>query len=92
MPRLDINLNGDGMLRDIPPHKLATTREPIKVGVLEGGMASGAPSVAIAMTLPHMGGTVLGETSLALFLSAALAMYARYGDAGTGIRITVEEP
>lgn len=52
---------------------------PIEVGGLEGGMASGKPSVAFAFTLPD-GSAVLAETSLALLLSAADALKAVYGD------------
>lgn len=83
MPWIDIILNGDGMVRDVPAEKLAYTTEPIRVGVLEGGMSSGKPSVAIAVFLPNDGGCVVAETSLALFLSAADAFKARFGDPRT---------
>lgn len=80
MPRLDIIFKGDGAFADVPPDKLAHTTEPIRITALEGGMQSGRPSIAIGMFLPHGGGCVIGETSLALFLSAADAFKARYGD------------
>ena len=51
----------------------------IQVTGLEGGMQSGRPSVAIRLDLED-GRVVLAETSLALFLSAADALKARYGD------------
>jgi hypothetical protein len=80
MARLDIILDGAGMVKDVPPAKLAHTTEPLRIGGLAGGMSSGKPSVAIAVFLPNNGGCVLAETSLALFLSAADALKARYGD------------
>lgn len=80
MPAINIILDASGMVNDIPPGKIAHTTEPIRIGGLEGGMQSGKPSVAIAAILPNGGGCVLAETSLALFLSAADALRARYGD------------
>lgn len=58
---------------------IQNVREGIEVGVLPAGMASGAPSVAICVPLPN-GRVVIAETSLALFLTAADAFRARYGD------------
>lgn len=80
MPRIDIILDGDGAFKDVPKEKLGHTTEPIRVVALEGGMKSGKPSVAIGVFLPHGGGCVIAETSLALFLSAADALRARFGD------------
>lgn len=79
MAVLDIILDGEGMVRDVAREKLVHVTAPLKVGALAGGMASGAPSIAIAVPLPD-GRTVVAETSLALFLSAADAFRARYGD------------
>ncbi len=53
--------------------------EPFRVGGLPGGMASGKTSVAFDIPLPD-GRHVLAETSLELFLAAADALRARYGD------------
>lgn len=80
MPRLDVILDGDGAVTDVPLEKIGHTTEPIKVAALAGGMQSGKPSVAICMYLPHGGGCVIGETSLALFLTAADILKARFGD------------
>lgn len=80
MPMLSIILNGDGAFAHVPPEKLGHTTEPITVAALEGGMASGKPSICIGMFLPNDGGCVVGETSLALFLAAADAFKARFGD------------
>ncbi len=55
------------------------TTEPIGVTGLMGGMESGKPSVALRIDLQD-GSSVIAETSLALFLSAADALKARYGD------------
>jgi hypothetical protein len=46
-------------------------------------MESGKPSVCIGVFLPNNGGCVLAETSLALFLTAADALKARFGDPRT---------
>jgi hypothetical protein len=51
----------------------------IQVAGLEGGMQSGLPSVTIRIDLPN-GEVVLAETSMRLFLNAAKAFMARYGD------------
>lgn len=55
---------------------------PIGVTGLEGGMKSGKPSAALRLDLPD-GRIVIAETSLALFLTAADALKARYGDPRT---------
>lgn len=46
---------------------------------LEGGMASGKPSVAFAFNLPD-GRFVFAQTSLAMLLTVADALRGRYGD------------
>lgn len=51
----------------------------IEIAGLEGGMASGLPSVAMRLDLPD-GRVVVAETSLVLFLTAADGLKARYGD------------
>lgn len=58
------------------------TTRPIGVTGLSGGMASGKPSVALRIDLDD-GSSVIAETSLALFLTAADALKARYGDPRT---------
>lgn len=87
MLSMKINLEGDGMLKDIPPERLVFSDGNIHVGVLEHGMESGLPFVGIALEVDGM--TVLGQTSLKLYLLSAFAIYARYGDAGTGITMMV---
>jgi hypothetical protein len=51
----------------------------IEIGALQGGMASGAPSVALCIQLPD-GRVVLAETSMALLLTAADTLAELYGD------------
>lgn len=79
MPSIDIRLNGDGAFSDVPPEKLIHNLNPLRVSCLAAGMQSGKPSVAIGVFLDD-GGCVITETSLALFLAAADALRARYGD------------
>lgn len=50
-----------------------------RVGGAPNGTARGLPIVAVGIELPD-GTVALGETTLALFLSAADALRARYGD------------
>lgn len=52
---------------------------PVLVGVLEGGMTSGAPSVAIRIDLDD-GRHVVVETTAKLFVSAAKLIEGRYPD------------
>lgn len=79
MPSIDIRLIGDGAFDDVPKDKLIHNLKPLRIAGLSGGMVSGKPSVAIGVFLDD-GGCVLTETSLALFLSAADALKAKFGD------------
>ena len=82
MISLRIILQGDGCfsdLKDKDPERIIHVIEGISVALLEHGMKSGKPAVAIRIDLPD-DRTVIGETSLALFLSAADAFKARTGD------------
>lgn len=81
MPVLSLNFNEPAwpeLDRDRIIH-VGEGAPPIGVAVLEGGMASGAPSVALRVDLPD-GKVVVAETSLKLFLAAADALKARFGD------------
>ena len=84
MPTLILKLNGDGALAgELEGREVVRlTEAPITVAGLEGGMQSGKPSVALAIPLPD-GKVVLFETSLAVFLSAADGLRARFGDPRT---------
>ena len=82
MLAITLRLDGDGMLDDLGDRELVhlgNDAPPLRVGALAGGMASGRTSVAFGFELPD-GRVVLAETSLRLFLAAADALRARYGD------------
>lgn len=79
MISLTIRLDGDDALKGTPPDKIVHVTDPITVAGLTGGMTSGKPSVALLVPLPD-GRTVVAETSLALFLTAADALRSRHGD------------
>jgi hypothetical protein len=79
MPLLDLHIEGEGMLNDIPLDKIINIEDTVRIGGLANGMSSGKPSVGIAAVLPD-GRAVLVQTSLQLFLMAADALKARYGD------------
>ena len=79
---LRIHLEGDGAFADLADRKCHHVVPPhgeIRVAALDAGMVSGKPSVAIGIVLPN-GEYVLAETSLSLFLTAADALKARFGD------------
>jgi hypothetical protein len=79
MISLKIVLNGDGILKDFPIDKVVHLTNGLTVTALEGGMESGLPSIGLIFDLPD-GRKVFAETSLILFLSAADAMRAKFGD------------
>ncbi len=77
-----LELNGDGAFRDWAERDiihLANGAPPVRIAGLAGGMKSGAPSVAMGLELPD-GRVVVAETSLKLFLAAADALRAKFGD------------
>lgn len=80
MIALDIFVDGEGMLNDVPMSKIvnASNVSSIKLGVLNAGLESGKPSVGIAIPLPD-GKVVLAQTSLKLFQQAAAIFTAKYG-------------
>lgn len=79
MPVLNIKLDGDQCWPDLAAKRergeLIQT-ETISVALLPGGMSSGKASVAIRIELPD-GRTVIAQTSLELFDSAARAFRGR---------------
>ncbi len=77
-----IKLDGDNCWPDLKDKKLFhldNHSPPIQVAVLDGGMSSGRPSVAIRIDLPD-GQAVIAETSARLFCTAARAIQAKYPD------------
>lgn len=86
MPILEIKLHGDGAFADLQAQHgeaiVVPNEQPIRIAALDSGMVSGLPSVAFGMVLPD-GRWVFAETSLRLFLTAADALKARFGDPRT---------
>lgn len=79
---LIIDMRGDNAwpdLKDKPLIHLGNGAPPIRVAVLEGGLTSGRPSVAIRLDLPD-GQTVVAETSARLFCTAAKAIMGKFPD------------
>jgi hypothetical protein len=82
MPAMKIHMNADGCWPDLPPRPDEPT-EDVEVACMPHGMQSGAPSVFIRINEPD-GRVTIAQTSLALFLQAADAFRARYGDPRAG--------
>ena len=79
---LIIKLNGDGCWPDLKDQEiihLDNASPPIQVAILDGGLTSGRPSVALRIDLPD-GKYVIAETSARLFCAAAKAIIAKYPD------------
>lgn len=79
---MTIILNGDNAWPDLQDKDiihLANDAPPLQVATLDGGLASGRPSVAIRIDLPD-GKTIVAETTARLFCSAAKAIQAKYPD------------
>lgn len=87
MPALDINLDGDNAWPDLrgKERKIIhlANEATIKLVALEGGMASGKPSVCFRLDLPD-GRVVLAETSARLFVMAAAAIVGKWPDVDDG--------
>lgn len=77
MISFSINLNGDNAWPDLRDKPIIHVKEAMSAAVLEGGMVSGLPSVALRIELPN-GETVVAETSARLFCTAAKAIMAKY--------------
>lgn len=83
MPALNIILDGTGAWPDLAEKQarglFIHTQGDMAVAALPGGCESGAPSVSIRIDLPN-GQSIMAETTLALWLTAADAFRAKYGD------------
>ena len=81
MIAMNIILEGDNAWPDLQGKDIIHLRDgpPIQVAVLDGGMTSGRPSVAMRIDLPD-GRSVIAETSARLFATAARAIMAKYPD------------
>lgn len=78
MPVLRIITDGEGAFPDLPSKPHAEAVDLIVAG-LARGMESGRPSVMFRLDMPD-GSVAIAQTSLVLFLTAADALRARYGD------------
>ena len=82
MIQMVIKLTGDGAWPDLAEKDvihLANGAPPIRVCVIDAGLVSGRPSVALRLDLPD-GRVVVAETTARLFVSAGRAIAARYPD------------
>lgn len=78
MPALTVKFDGEAAWPDLATRHVHNHNEPIEVAVLEKGMASGKPSVAIRLDIE--GGSIIAQTSAALFVQAARMIHAKYPD------------
>lgn len=92
MPTIEVKIVREGPHEDQEPvfPDLAQDRENVvhvvrtwRVAVLNGGMSSGLPSVALAIPLPD-GRTVIAETSLANWTAVTIAARAAFPEAFLG--------
>lgn len=78
MPALTVKFDGDTAWPDLATRHVHNHNEPIEVAVLDKGMASGAPSVAIRLDVE--GGSIIAQTSAKLFVQAGRMILAKYPD------------
>jgi hypothetical protein len=89
MPTIDVNLAGDGAWPDLA-RRIGVFRADSDwhLAALEAGMSSGAPSIALRLTVPVEGEdlpvTVIAETSLAAWIAATAALRGRFPEAFAG--------
>lgn len=79
---LRVIVDGDGGFSEVYPGKSPDDVVEGRLDAITGlarGMTSGAPSVALMISLPD-GKVVFAQTSLRLFLAAGDALKARHGD------------
>jgi hypothetical protein len=79
MPVIDLTLEESEPWTDLTEKNVRTVVGAISIAGFKYGMESGRPSVGIRMNLDD-GTCAIASTSLRLFLTAADALKARYGD------------
>lgn len=79
MPAIHLNLEGDNAWPDLEPDGFVVGPEEWRLAVLERGMSSGKPSIALRLDLPT-GQTVIAQTSLAAWIAVTCALRGRYPD------------
>jgi hypothetical protein len=80
MPAIHVNFEGDGAWPDLQgpdAPELIHILSDWHLAVLENGMASGLPSLALRFDLPD-GRVMIAETSLAVWAAATAALRGRY--------------
>lgn len=80
MASLQIHIEGDGCWKDLEAKRdqIIHVTDGMEIAALSGGMESGRPSISLRIDLPD-GRVVIAELSMRLFLTAARAFAARYG-------------
>jgi hypothetical protein len=76
---INLKVDGDKAWPELTSKNVTEVKRPIHVAGLAGGLVSGKPSVTIRFDLSE-NEVVLAQTSLALFLTVADLLKARYGD------------
>lgn len=79
MEALDIILDGDNAWPDLRGPGMYTAAELTSIAGLADGTTGGNPAVVFRISMPD-GSAVLAQTTLRLFLTAADALIAFYGD------------
>lgn len=76
---IKVELEGDGAFSDLQDKldQVIHLTGPITIAVLEGGMTSGRPSLAIRIDLPD-GKVIVQEASVRAFLAAADVLRAKF--------------
>ena len=82
MPVIKLLLDGDGAFKDLVGREANVIHltSPFTVAVLDGGMESGAPSLAIRLDLPD-GRVVVQETSLGAWLMVTAGLRGEFPEA-----------
>lgn len=87
MPVISVNLDGDNAWPELArgPSDVVVHLPDVRwrLAALAGGMASGAPSLALRLDLPD-GRVVIAETSLAAWIAATCALRGRFPEAFAG--------
>ncbi len=78
-PIIDLQLEGDGSSKHLAGKVIHECGALLHIAALDGGMASGMPSLMIRLDLPN-GEYAIVETSVRAFLDAGAAIHAKFED------------
>jgi hypothetical protein len=88
MPTIDVILDGDGAWPDLRGLRVFQADSDWRLAALEHGMSSGAPSIALRLTVADAEldreFPVIAETSLAAWIAATCALRGRFPEAFAG--------